>query len=299
MALSMVVLPEPVPPEISTFSRAATTAFSTVGDLRRNAADLDQPVHADRHLGEFADRQQRSVERERRDDRVDAAAVGQPRIDRRRRFIDPPADRGDDLLDDPQQMLFVLEPHRARLERAVALDEHLVVAVDQDVGDRGVLEQRLERPEAEQFVEHVADQLLALGMVERMLLLGQLFLDDVADLVLDLLARHGVERGQVDEIEQAAGEARPSDRYGRRAWRRRRRRRRSSAAVPPGCARPCRRRPARRPGWACGSATWSSAPARARPRRRHRSAPKSRLSALLRLISSIGTPRSIAAHIVA
>ena len=84
----------------------------------------------------------------------------------------------------------------------IALDEHLVVAVDQDVGDRRVLEQRLERAEAEQLVEHVADQLLALGMVERVVLLGQLLGDDVADFVLDLLARHLVERRQVDQVEQ-------------------------------------------------------------------------------------------------
>ena len=76
------------------------------------------------------------------------------------------------------------------------------MAVDQDVGDRRILEQRLERPEAEQLVEHVADQLLALGMVERVVLLGQLFGDDVADFSLDLLARHLLERLQVDEVEQ-------------------------------------------------------------------------------------------------
>ena len=97
------------------------------GDLRRNAADLDQPVHADRDLGELADREQRAVDRQRRDDRVDAAAVGEAGVDHRRGFVDPPADRGDDLLDDPDQVLLVLEPHRRRLEHAVALDEHLLV----------------------------------------------------------------------------------------------------------------------------------------------------------------------------
>jgi len=62
----------------------------------------------------------------------------------------------------------------------------MVAAVDQDVGDRAVLEQRLERAEAEQFVEDVVGQLAALGGVERVALLGQLLLDDVADLILDL-----------------------------------------------------------------------------------------------------------------
>src|SRR5205085_10768821 len=52
-------------------------------------------------------------------------------------------------------------------------------------------------------VEHVADQLLALGMVERVILLGELLGDDVADFLLDLRTRHLVERLEVDEVEQA------------------------------------------------------------------------------------------------
>ena len=46
--------------------------------------------------------------------------------------------------------------------------------IDQDVSDGRVFQQRLEWPEAKQFVEHIADQLLALGIVERMVLLGEL-----------------------------------------------------------------------------------------------------------------------------
>ena len=202
-ALSSVVLPEPVPPEIRTLRREPTTAFSTSATCGRHAADLDQAVHADRHARELADREQRAVERQRRDDRVDAAAVGEAGVDHRRGFVDPAADRGDDLLDDPQQVPLVLEADRRRLQHAVALDEDLVVAVDQDVGDGRVLEQRLERAQAEQLVEDVADQLLALGLIERLVLLGQLFVDDVADLRLDLLAGHFVERRQVDKVEQA------------------------------------------------------------------------------------------------
>ncbi len=76
------------------------------------------------------------------------------------------------------------------------------MAVDEDIGDGRVLEQRLERPEAEELVEHVADQLLALGVIERVILLAQLLRNDVANLGFDLLTRHLVERREVDEIEQ-------------------------------------------------------------------------------------------------
>ena len=54
-------------------------------------------------------------------------------------FIDPPPDPGDDAVDDAQQVVVVLEPDGGQLQLAVAFDEHLRGAVDQDVGDGVVL----------------------------------------------------------------------------------------------------------------------------------------------------------------
>ena len=96
-----------------------------------------------------------------------------------------------------------LKRARGPLEPALPLDEDVGMAVDQDVGDRRVLEQRLERAEAEQLVEHVLGQLLALGEVQRCALLGELLRDQVAHLGLDLLARQVLERREIDEVEQA------------------------------------------------------------------------------------------------
>ena len=85
----------------------------------------------------------------------------------RMRFIDAAADRRDDLVDDAQQMLLVLEAHAAGLEHAAALDIDAFVAVDQDVADGRVLEQRLERPEAGHLVEDLGDEVVELLGVER------------------------------------------------------------------------------------------------------------------------------------
>ena len=76
--------------------------------------------------------------------------------------------------------------------RPFALDEDLRRVVDQDVGDRRVLEQRLERAEAEQLVEHVVDERLALDEAERhaLVLAVEQVLDDRADLRLGVRARH-------------------------------------------------------------------------------------------------------------
>ncbi len=54
-----------------------------------------------------------------------------------------------------------------RLEPAVPLDVDLVESVDQDVRDRRIGEQHLERTETEQLVQHVADDALALVEAER------------------------------------------------------------------------------------------------------------------------------------
>ena len=86
--------------------------------LRAQRADLDQLVEVERLLGEFADRHQRPVDADRPDRGVDARAVEQARVDHRLAFVDAAADRGDDLVDDAQQMRLVLEAHRQRLQLA-------------------------------------------------------------------------------------------------------------------------------------------------------------------------------------
>ena len=48
-----------------------------------------------------------------------------------------------------------------------ALDVDVIETVDQDVADAGVLEQRLERTQAEHFVQDLLDDALALGQRHR------------------------------------------------------------------------------------------------------------------------------------
>ena len=83
-ALSVVVLPVPVPPEMRMFSLPLHTGAEELRRARRQRAERDQVVDRVRVARELADRQRRAVERERRDDRVDAAAVGKAGIDHRR-----------------------------------------------------------------------------------------------------------------------------------------------------------------------------------------------------------------------
>ena len=115
-------------------------------------AEAQQVVEHQALLRELADRQQRARERQRRDDHVDAAAVGQAGVDHRRGLVDAAADLRHHLGDDPAQLRLVVEAHRRLVEPALALDPDLVGAVDHDLRDRVVGEQPLERAVAEDVV---------------------------------------------------------------------------------------------------------------------------------------------------
>jgi hypothetical protein len=69
-------------------------------------------------------------------------------------------------------VLVVLERRRQALELAGALDVDLLVRVDEDVADGRIPQQRLERPEPEDLVDHVAEDDLPLAHAERRSLLG-------------------------------------------------------------------------------------------------------------------------------
>ena len=147
-------------------------------------------------------RHRRAVQRQRRDDRVDAAAVGEAGVDHRAGLVDAPADLADDAVDDLPQVRVVAERTSASSSRPAALDVDAVEAVDQDVGDRRVLQQRLERAEAEGLVHHVVHQPFLLGAVEQALLgLAQLA-DEDADLGADGVRRQRLQVLHVQPLDQ-------------------------------------------------------------------------------------------------
>ena len=146
------------------------------------------------------------LERQRGDDRVDAAAVGQARVDHRRRLVDAPPDLGDDAVDDPQQVGVVEEGRLGLLDPAGPLDVDLVGAVDHHVGDARVLEVGLQRPVAEDVVGDLALELGAVSRAEWSLLGGQLVLDDLADFAGKLVASL-----EVEERVAEPGDAGPVD----------------------------------------------------------------------------------------
>ena len=150
---SSVVLPAPVPPLIRQFSRALTQCDRKSSIGRVSARSVHEIVGLEALGRKPADREQRAVHRQRRDDGVDARAVRQARVDHRRAVVDAAADAADDAVDDAHQVLVVLKRRGHALEHAGALDEDVLVRVDQDVADRRVAQQRLERSEPEHVVD--------------------------------------------------------------------------------------------------------------------------------------------------
>ena len=114
----------------------ANEAGEQLLDRRGDRTVGDQPVEVVGHRRKLADRDQRAVHRERRDDGVDPRSVGQPRIHHRARLVDAAADPRDDLVDDPEQVLLVLEFHLRRLELPL-LPRHVLFAGQEHAGRGG------------------------------------------------------------------------------------------------------------------------------------------------------------------
>ena len=101
-------------------------------------------------------------------------------------------------------MRLVLEAHQGRLEHAAALDVDLLVAVDQNVVDGRILEQRLDRSESHHLVEDLGDEVFQLLRVEGQPFRHGVLRDHPVNLAADFVLRHLLERGQVDLLDQPA-----------------------------------------------------------------------------------------------
>ena len=126
--------------------------------LRGQGPIAQQVINGHWIAAETPNRQDRAVHRQRRDDGVDPRAIGQPRIDHRRGLVDPAADAGDDPAYHVEQMRIVLKSHLGQIQFPFALDVNPARPVDQNVADRVVAQQRLQRPQAEDFVLDLFDQ---------------------------------------------------------------------------------------------------------------------------------------------
>ena len=95
-------------------------------------------------------------------------------------------------------MLVVLKVRRDPFEEAAALDEDLLVRVDEDVTDGRIAEQRLERPEAEHIVEQLGKERFALRQADWRAFFGENLAKEHPDLAL---GARSIRLGQRFEIQ--------------------------------------------------------------------------------------------------
>ena len=141
--------------------------------LIRHRSDGHQVVDGERVRAELPNREHRSVDRERRDDRVHPRAVGKARVDHRRELVDSPTDRCDDPVDHLEDVLVGEEVGVGEGDLAVAFDVDALEAVHHDLGDRRIGQVALDRPVAQHLVGDRGDELITLGRGQRDLLFVQ------------------------------------------------------------------------------------------------------------------------------
>src|SRR3954452_16970862 len=155
-----------------------------VEHVGRGGAEPDEVVDRERRRRELPDGDDGADQRQGRDDRVDARAVGEASVDHRARLVDPAPDGGDDPVDDAHDVVVVLEDDVRQLELAGPLDVDLPRPVDHDLRDGLVAEEGLQRTEADDLVGDLLEHPDALGARQ-----GEAFLvDDLAEDLLDLAA---------------------------------------------------------------------------------------------------------------
>ena len=97
----------PCRPRSRMLARDANAGGQKVERRATERAEPDQILGGQQVARELSDGQRRSVHRQRRNDGVDARAVGQSGVDHRRRVVQAAADRAQDLVDDVQDVAVV------------------------------------------------------------------------------------------------------------------------------------------------------------------------------------------------
>ena len=95
----------------------------------------------------------RAVNRQGRNDHIDAGSVGESGVNHGRRFVHAPSDRRNNLIDDAHQVRVILEDDFGFFQKAGALNVNFPGAIHQNVADRRVLQQWRKRPQTEDFIQ--------------------------------------------------------------------------------------------------------------------------------------------------
>ncbi len=195
-------MPEPVPPEMRIDARAVTACPSTLAIGRAQCAVRHQRLQFERAFRKLADGDERAVDGNGPHGYVDTRAVEQPGIDHGRGFVDATADCADDLIDDAQNVRLILEADRSRFQLPTTFDVDELMGVDQNVGDRWVLQDWFDRAQANQFIQDLVDEVTQLTRIERETLRHNIVRNHPVNLVPQLRSRDLLDVRQVKLVDQ-------------------------------------------------------------------------------------------------
>ena len=201
-APSVVVFPEPVPPQISSVQRARTARprKSSSGGASVPAATSSRGVNPRGRKRRMVEH--RPVERQRREHDVHARAVGQAGVAERLGLVRAPAERREDALDHVAQVALGGEADAGLREPAAPFHPHGRGAAHEDLVHGGIAQQRLERAEPDGALGHPGGERGPRAGVEH----RGLALDERADAVAGVVAARGLARPVDEPAAQRVGQ---------------------------------------------------------------------------------------------
>ena len=150
----------------------------------------------------FTDRDGTTIQHERRQYDIDAAAVSKPRVDHRACFVDAAADPAGDALCDVDEMLGITKPRCCLFKLAASFDIDVERSIRQDVCDFVVIEERLERSQTDHVVAEVGSERSLLEFIELNPVFGRDLADQFGDFAPQSRAGNETGDGWVDSGHQ-------------------------------------------------------------------------------------------------
>ena len=168
--------------------------------MRRNAAELDHRIQRDLLFRELTNGDGGAVNRQRRNDDVDAASIQQTRVAKGRAFIDAATNRCHDARCDRKHVGIVAELDVCQRQLALAFAVDLLGPVDHDFRDAFIGQQRLKRAKAKHVVKKLFDQINALCGVQLCFCFQQKIADEAFKVTRKVFTPHAGSGRGIDAL---------------------------------------------------------------------------------------------------
>ena len=178
--------------------------FKNFAPLWGNGTEPHKLIESQLVFAEFADREDRPIDRQRRRNDVDARAVDETRVANWRGFIDPASDLTDDALTDIHQLRIVAKPNVGQLNLAANFDERPGRAVHHNVGDVVASEQRFEGTVAKDIIADIVDKILLFANRKSNILDRDDFMNDVANFLAGVVRVEARQLREIDRLDEGA-----------------------------------------------------------------------------------------------